>query len=164
MLLEAAQWIETTGLSTHIRESTWTYPIIQSAHVLGLGWFGGLTLVMDLRLAGVLLRGEHVGIVMARLLPWIRWGFAVMAVTGLLLMIATPVTFYGNPFFRAKAVLLVLAGLNVAIFHTTLYPAVDRWGHLATLPVRARWAGIASIVLWTGVIVTGRLVAYNWFQ
>lgn len=164
MILEAAQWIETTGVSTHIRESTWTYPIIQSAHVLGLGWFAGLTLVMDLRLTGVALRQVPTGAVMGRLLPWIRWGFALMTVTGVLLTIATPVTFYSNPFFRAKLVMLVLAGLNVTLFHTTLYPAVERWGGASTPPVRARLAGIASILLWTGVIVTGRLVAYNWFQ
>lgn len=164
MILDAAHWIEATALSTHIRESIWSYPIIQSAHVLGLGWFAGLTLVMDLRLVGLALRRVTVGVVMGRLLPWIRWGFALMAVTGVLLTIATPVTFYSNPFFRAKLVLLVLAGVNVAVFHTTLYPAVERWGGTSTPPVRARFAGVASILLWIGIIVTGRLVAYNWFQ
>lgn len=126
MILELAQWMEATALSTHIRESTWSYPVIQSAHVLGLGWFAGLTLLMDLRLIGVLLRDISVATVMQRLLPWIRGGFVLMVATGVLLTIASPIAFYDNPFFRAKFVLLVLAGINVLVFHTRWYPAVQR--------------------------------------
>lgn len=162
-ILTMAEWIEATAISTHIRESVWTYPIIQSTHVLGLGLFLGLTMMMDLRLVGATLRTVSVGDVMSRLLPWIRWGFALMAVTGVLLTIATPVTFYSNPFFRAKLVFLVLAGVNVWVFHSTLYPSVTAWGDAATPPLRARIAGGASITLWIAIVVVGRLIAYNWF-
>lgn len=163
-VLFLAEWVETTALSTHIRESVWTYPVIESIHVLGLGLFLGLTLVMDLRLIGATLRTTPVGDVMRGLLPWVRWGFALMAVTGVLLTIASPVQFYANPFFTAKLVLLAMAGVNVWVFHSTVYPAVHRWGAAPRPPFRARLAGGLSLVFWGGIVVTGRLIAYNWFQ
>jgi len=158
------EWVEATSISTHIRESIWTYPVIESIHVLGLGLFLGLTMVMDLRLIGVVLRNTPVGDVMGRLLPWIRWGGALMAVTGVLLTIATPVSFAANPFFAAKLGLLALAGVNVWIFHTTLGPSVGTWGIHALPPLWARRAGATSLVLWVSIAVAGRLIAYNWFQ
>lgn len=163
-VLSAAEWIEATALSTAIRESVWIYPVIEGLHVLGLALFLGLTFVMDLRLVGAVLRGVHVADVMQRLLPWIRWSFAAMVVTGLLLTIATPVAFYANPFFRAKLALLVLAGVNVWVFHATLYPSVQQWGDRAKPPFRARIAGGASMAFWALVVVTGRFIAYNWFN
>jgi hypothetical protein len=102
--------------------------------------------------------------VMARLLPWTRIGFAVMVVTGVLLFYAIPVRSYQNIFFRAKVILLLLAGLNVWIFHRGIYRRVHEWGDQALPPPSARRAGYFSLVLWAGVIICGRLIAYNWFD
>src|SRR6185436_15491475 len=120
--VQAAEWLEATWLSTAIRESIWAYPIVESIHVLTIAVFLGLTAAMDARLLGAAMRETPVGVVMARLLPWIRSGFAVMVVTGLLLFAGTPVRFVTNVFFQIKLALLVLAGLNVWLFHHRLYP------------------------------------------
>jgi hypothetical protein len=84
--------------------------------------------------------------------------------TGLLLFYSDPLRFYGNVFFRIKLVLLILAGLNAWVFHATVYLRVASWDHDATPPLGARAAGVASLVLWVGVITTGRMIAYNWFK
>jgi hypothetical protein len=163
-VLSTAEWIEATRLSAGIRESVWIYPAIEGLHVLGLALFLGLTVVMDLRLVGRVLTQVHVADVMGRLLPWIRWGFAGMVATGLLLTIATPVAFAVNPFFQAKLVFLALAGVNVRIFYRTLYPTVQQWGGHRRPPARARFAGGASLFFWIAIVVTGRFIAYNWFN
>jgi hypothetical protein len=162
--VQAAEWLEATWLSTAIRESIWAYPIVESIHVLTIAVFLGLTAAMDARLLGAAMRETPVGVVMARLLPWIRSGFAVMVVTGLLLFAGTPVRFVTNVFFQIKLALLVLAGLNVWLFHHRLYPTVHEWGGAARPPRHARLAGAASLVLWTLALATGRLIAYNWFE
>jgi hypothetical protein len=164
LIVNAFQWIESTALSTGIRESVWTYPVIESAHVLVLCVFFGLTVLMDLRLVGVVLPDTPVSVVMARLLPWIRAGFAVMVATGLLLFVATPVHFYSNVFFRVKLLLLLFAGINVWTFHRTLYPSIAAWGHARRPPARARLAGVLSLTFWIGIVTVGRLIAYNWFE
>jgi hypothetical protein len=163
-LLPFLEWLASTRWSIDLHESLYMYPLVESTHVLSLTLFVGLTAMMDLRLLGLTLRAVPVSHVTTRLLPWIRIGFGVMIVTGLLLFYAIPVRNYQNIFFRVKMVLLVLAGLNVWYFHTRTERTVEAWDVAARTPKAARVAAIASLVLWAGVVVTGRMIAYNWFD
>jgi hypothetical protein len=43
LIVQAAEWLEATWLSTAIRESIWVYPIVESLHVLAIAPFLGLT-------------------------------------------------------------------------------------------------------------------------
>jgi hypothetical protein len=67
---------------------------------------------------------------------------------------------YTNPAFRVKLILLALVGLNPLIFHTTVYRRVHEWEALHVSPWRARAAAIASLTLWSGIIIAGRAIAY----
>ena len=87
-----------------------------------------------------------------------------MAVTGLLLFYATPVRNYQNVFFRIKVILLVAAGLNVWLFHSRIHRRVAEWDHAPVPPRAARIAAIVSLTAWAGVVVAGRMMAYNWFD
>jgi hypothetical protein len=140
------------------------YPLVESTHVLSLTLFVGLTAMMDLRLLGLTLRHVPVSQVTARLLPWIRIGFAIMMFTGLLLFYAIPVRNYQNIFFRVKMVMLVFAGINVWYFHTRTERTVGAWDLAARTPRAARLAAVASLMLWAGIVVSGRMIAYNWFD
>jgi len=158
------EWLASTRWSIDLHESLFMYPLVESSHVLSLTLFVGLTTMMDLRLLGLTLRHVPVSQVTARLLPWIRVGFGVMAFTGVLLFYAIPVRNYQNIFFRVKMVLLVLALINVWYFHTRTERTVDAWDLAARTPKAARVAAIASLVLWAGIVVSGRMIAYNWFD
>jgi hypothetical protein len=163
LLLSACEWLEGTGWSTALHESTWVYPVLESVHVLGLCLFVGLAVFLDLRLLGFALRRVPTLEVVALLGPWIRAGFGVMVVSGALLFYSAPVSFYGNLFFRAKALMLVLAGVNAWRFHHR----AARMDALAKAEGRVpgeRLAGLVSLVLWTGVVASGRMIAYNWFK
>jgi hypothetical protein len=59
-----------------------------------------------------------------------------------------------------KLVLLVLVGLNPLIFHTTVYRRVAEWELQHRSPWRARVAACSSLLLWGGIIVAGRAIAY----
>lgn len=163
-LLPFCQWLANTDGSIALHESLYMYPIVESMHVLTLCLFVGMTMIMDLRLTGLALRRVPASEVVERLQPWIFAGFFIMTVTGVLLFYAIPVRSYQNIFFRAKVVFLVLAGLNAWAFHTGVFTRVSSWGRDASPPARARLAGIASLVLWAGVIFAGRMIAYNWFD
>ena len=164
MLLGVLEWLETTPGSVAIRESIWTYPIVEGSHVLSLCLFAGLTTMWDLRLLGLTLRRTPVSEAAARLLPWVFAGFACMATTGLLLFWSDPVRFYGNVFFQVKVVMLALAGVNAGLFHLTTYRGVAGWDHADRLPARVRAAAVVSLSLWSLIIVSGRMIAYNWFD
>jgi hypothetical protein len=164
-LLMFFEWLQETSVSVGIRESTWTYPIIESAHVLGLCLFLGFALLWDLRLLNVTLRRVPISEVNSKVMPWTQVGFVLMAISGGLLFWAEPVRFYGNIFFRAKLVALLLAGLNAFIFHKyTAGKRLIEWDLSPVSPASAKAAGYVSIFLWTCIVVFGRFIAYNWFD
>ena len=60
--------------------------------------------------------------------------------------------------------LLALAGLNALAFHLTTYRTAGRWDEDPQVTATARLAGAVSLLLWSAIIVSGRLIAYNWFD
>jgi hypothetical protein len=163
-LLGFCQWLEKTPWSIALHESLWIYPIVESVHVLTLGLFLGTAVMLDLRLLGLTMRQVPFSDVTARLLPWTVAGFALMVVSGSLLFYAIPVRTYLNIFFRIKVAMLILAGLNVWVFHRTVYRRVAAWDLEPVAPIAARVAGALSLVLWACIVVAGRMIAYNWFD
>jgi hypothetical protein len=163
-ILPFLQWLEGTPGSVFIRESLLLYPLVETAHVLTLCLFLGMIGMLDLRLIGVGLKGVPVSEVASRLLPFALWGFVAMAISGLLLFYSGPVKAAGNIFFRVKVVMIGLAGVNALLFHFTIYRRVVSWDHAASPPARAKLAGVLSLLLWSGVVICGRLQAYNWFK
>jgi hypothetical protein len=163
-LLSFCQWLADTPGSIALHESLFMYPLVESVHVLTLCVFVGMSTLLDLRLLGLTLRRVPLTDITNRLFPWMFAGFAVMVVTGILLFYAIPVRSYQSIWFRMKVVLLICAGLNAWIFHATIYRSVREWDLSIAVPPRARLAGILSLVFWTGIIVFGRMIAYNWFD
>ena len=157
-------WIGETPWSVALLESLYAWPLVESAHVLTLGLFVGTTIMMDLRLVGLAFRSVSVQSFTERLLPWTRAGFIVMTVTGLLLFYSQPLRYYHNLFFRVKVLVLIAAGVNAFVFHRGAHRHAARWGADAVPPRAARVAGAVSLAAWTLVVVTGRLIAYNWFD
>src|SRR5712675_1756918 len=90
--------------------------------------------------------------------------FVLMVITGTLLVYAIPLRSYQNIFFRTKMVLLLLAGVNILLFHSRVFPSVAKWDADAIPPKAARIAGALSLVLWIGIVFSGRMIAYNWFD
>jgi hypothetical protein len=150
--------------SVGLHESEIAYSLIESFHVWSLCLFFGMTILFDLRLLGWIMRDVPVSEVIRRLQPWTIAGFVLMVISGTLLVLAIPVRSYQNIFFRGKMLLLLLAGFNVLIFHSRVFPNVAKWDVDATPPRRARIAGALSLVLWIGIVVSGRMIAYNWFD
>jgi hypothetical protein len=163
-LLPLFEWLASTAGSIALHESLYMYPLVESVHVWALSLFLGLAAVLDVRLLGVALRQVPVSELVARLRPWMMAGFAVMIVSGLLLLYAIPVRTYQSLWFRSKLILLVLAGLNAALFHSGIYHTVASWDLAARIPRRAKLAGAASLLLWAAIVCSGRFIAYNWFD
>ncbi len=163
-MLEFCRWLENTPWSIALHESLWGYPIVESVHVLTLCLFLGLAVMVDLRLLGITMLKTPASEAMKRLMPWEAAGFAVMVITGSLLFYAIPVKTYLNIFFRLKVVFLLLAGLNVVVFNRGVSRSMGKWDRDPTPPFRARLAGGLSLALWAGIVVAGRMIAYNWFD
>ena len=164
LLSHFCEWLATTRGSIALHESLYMYPLVESIHVLTLCVFIGLAAVLDLRLLGLALRRVPFSEVAGRLLPIMAVGFVIMLATGALLFYAIPVRSFHNVFFRAKMIMLVLAGLNAWIFHARVYRRVLEWDVEPIAPRAARVGGAVSLALWAAIIVSGRMIAYNWFD
>ena len=163
-LLPFCEWLASTRWSIALHESLYAYPLIESTHVVTLLLFAGTVMMVDLRLLGVAFRDVPVSEMNARLLPWTVVGAVIMVTTGLLLFYAIPVRTYQSVWFRIKVVFLVAAAINVWIFHRRVQRDRERWDTHPKPPLGARVSAAVSLVLWSGIIVFGRMIAYNWFD
>jgi hypothetical protein len=154
------QWLHDTQFSTTMRESLWAEPIVETIHVLTLTLFLGFAVLLDLRLLGVAMRRRRMSEVLRQLNPWLIAGFVVMIVTGVLLFSGDPISFYSTTFFKVKMIMLVLAGLNVVIFNSTIGRRTAEWDLDPKTPRGAKVAGVVSIVLWVAIVAAGRAIAY----
>jgi hypothetical protein len=64
-------------------------------------------------------------------------------------------TYYPNPYFRIKLLLLSLVGVHALVFRRSVYQA-----RAAALPRSAKLAACLSLALWLGILSMGRWIAY----
>jgi hypothetical protein len=158
------EWLGATPWSVALLESYYAWPLVESTHVLTLALFVGTAAMMDLRLMGVSFGSVPASEFTGKMLWWTRASFAVMVVTGLLIFYSSPIRYYHNIFFRAKLVLLLLAGVNIWLFHGRIHKRVAEWDFADVPPRAARIAGAVSMASWILIVVFGRMIAYNWFD
>jgi len=152
-------WIESTDLSVAIREGGLPYPIIGGVHLLSIALFGGMLLATVLRFLGWAMRSRRVSDIWCQFQPWKRLGFVVVVVTGLLLTWAEPVRLYKSPSFWVKMILFALVGVHALVFRTSVYGHPEKLDEAVTS--RAKLAAVLSLILWAGLIVSGRLIAFD---
>lgn len=153
------EWIQNTWLSQAIREGGLPYPVIGGLHLLSIALFGGMLLFTDLRLLGWAMRDRKVSEVMVQLRRWKQLGFVVVTVTGILLMWSEPIRLYHSPSFWVKMVFLALVGLHALAFRPAVYRDPAKLD--SEITGQARLAAALSMILWAGLIVCGRLIAFD---
>jgi hypothetical protein len=163
-LVQFAQWLESQSWSQDLHGSFYMYNWIESIHVMTLAVCLGMLCVIDLRMLGLGLMRVPASTLAARLNKPMLLGFALMFVTGVLLYSAIPVRTTQSLWFRIKLVLLVAAAINAWLFHRHMNASVSTWDTAATPPRRTRIAAGLSLSLWAGVVITGRFIAYDWFD
>jgi len=157
-------WLEGLAWTTTLRESPFGYPLIETSHVACIVVFAGLVIMMDLRLVGLAFTQAPLAQIQRRLFPWQIASFIPSMATGILLFCVDPLRYYQNVFFLAKLAFLVLAGLNALAFHLKTYRSAEEWDEDPKFIATARLAGGASLLLWSLLIVSSRLIPNNWFK
>lgn len=160
MLAQFLQWLESTSPAIAISESSWLFPGIESIHVLAITLVVGSITMVDLRLLGINLLEHSAGEVIADVLPWTWISFVVAACSGALLFSSNATHYWGTVPFRAKMLVLALAGLNMVLFHATTFRSIDVWGRGKLTPLAAKVSGGVSLGLWIGVVSLGRWIGF----
>lgn len=164
LLLNLARWLDSQSWSTAIHESIYLYAWIETTHVITLMVFLGMLFIIDLRMLGAIFPKVPASIIAQRLDKPMMIGFAMMLITGFLLYYAIPVRTTQSLWFRIKVVLLIVAGINAFLFRAKMQASSSSWDLDPIPPKRIRVGAMLSLVLWAGVVITGRTIAYDWFD
>lgn len=159
----ALRSLEQSSVGLLVRESTWGFPIVVGLHILSLAFSVGMFWWFDLRLLGFALTPSRVSVVYRKLMPWATLGFVSAFTTGAMLFTGFATNAAGNPWFRVKVLMLIVAGLNAAAYHVVTERDLLDWDDRPTPPAGARLAGFISLLAWAVVILCGRLMSYTMF-
>jgi len=152
-ILEDSSWAET------IRQSLWLYPALEIIHIAGIVMLVGGALFFDLRLLGYSRMLSIAGL-SAYLLPLSRKGLLLIIPSGILLFITNAKSLGVDPTFWLKMSLLVIAALNVFVFHRFIFNVPANLKFKEKVPFLAKIVAMVSMLVWIAIIACGRLLAY----
>ena len=162
MALQAVwQAVADWPLSQYIAGSSWAFPILETTHVIAIVVVFGSIAVMDLRLLGLASGASRVTEVSNDTLPWTWGAFGVALISGSLLFVSKATDYAVNPYFAWKMVLILVAGVNMAIFHIFTWRSVGTWDSNSALPSGAKLAGGLSLFLWVAVVFLARAIGFT---
>lgn len=136
-----------SALSAH----PWAYPLLEVVHIWGIALVIGNLMALEVRVWGA--AANLPVLPLARLsLVLVSIGFTLAAGSGLLMLATQAEELLTNRAFLIKMLLLMLAGSNAAWFHGRQ--------SLQKLDLTARLLMLLSLVLWIGILLAGRWIAY----
>lgn len=147
--------VKPVGAFMHTR---WGWPAAESMHFIGLSLFVGTIFLFDLRLLGMA-RRIPIG-ALHRLVPWGLLGFGISMISGMSFLMTEPDQYVYNPAFHFKILFMAAAGFNATAFYLTSYRRTTARGASAEAPRSTKFIAAVSLLLWTSVIVAGRLLTF----
>src|SRR5690554_3692913 len=151
-------WLESTPIADAITTSVWMYATFETIHYIGLAMLVGSIMLIDLRLLGVARSLPLPS--MLGLLPWVWAGFLINVMTGTLMFIYGATSFGTKWMFILKMVLMAAAGINALVFTVAVARSGGQWLTAERTPGAIKAVATLSLVLWLGVMTSGRWMAY----
>lgn len=158
---QLVQDIEASGIGQWMRSNLLALPMVEAVHVLCITLVFGSILVVDLRLLGLFDRHRAATRVSHEMLGVTWSAFVGAIISGAIYFAANATTYWFNTAFRFKMLAILLAGINMALFQLITWRGVAAWDRDGPTPRAARIAGALSILIWTVVIVLGRLIGFT---
>jgi hypothetical protein len=150
------QWADGSWVGTTVRNSRMWFPILELFHLFALTILLGTTVLLSLRLLGVVMRKQPIPELAHDLAPWTGWSIAVVLTSGTFMFFSGALRYYDNQSFRIKMVLL----FSALIFHFAYFRRVVRQDESSLSPGAFKLAGIGALVLWFGVGLAGRSIGF----
>jgi len=152
-VLEVYASFELTAFSIAVREVWWVFPTILVFHSLSMGLMAGVGIASALRRLGF--ARQIPPAMFSRFQPLLWLGMVVAATSGLLLLAGYPAKALTNPLFFIKLAMLVIA-FCMTLRMTSPVPRLLVEGRST-----GRVPAALTIMLWLGIIASGRFLAYT---
>lgn len=152
--------IARSDLATWLQLTPYAYATFEGIHLVGVAFFFGAVALLDLRLVGFMPRlvaGPAARFLLGISIP----AFALLAVSGALMFVASADRYAVSPAFFGKLSAIVAGGLNALAFHVAARRRADAWDERTHTPSLARATAVVSVLVWVGVIALGRAMGYE---
>ena len=150
--------IQASPLTQALRSSHLLFGTVATVHLIGVGVLFGSVFIMDLRLLGFS-RDISVKKMTSHIAPWSLISFVLIVPSGLLMFLARAPGLVGSNLFLLKMTLVMLGGVNAAIYYTGAFGKAAEWDTGQMPPPAARIAAGLSLLIWTTVLTCGSLLA-----
>ena len=152
--------LELNPVAEFMQTSDWPFPAAEVVHVIAIVTVYGFIAIVDLRLLGLAGASRRYTQLATDALHFVWIAFVVAVVTGFLMFITQPTQYVANPWFVAKMVFILLAGVNMIIMEVIVARTSAQW-HDRGIPWAAKLAGGLSLSFWTVVVVCGRWIGFT---
>lgn len=156
-LLFLFEWLDTSLLAQMSKAYGGVFAVVQMFHLLGLALLGGMVLVGDLRLLGVVMTDVPSNDVLRDTEKWFTAGLLLMLVSGVFMSSAVALKLYYNEMYWAKMAALAIGVLFVYGVRRPLL----RHDHATIAPLTLRMVAVASILIWFTVAASGRWIGFS---
>lgn len=157
-----AEWLSQTYLSVLIQNhNSWTIPVIQSIHIVGIGIVVGSVFMIDLRILGLAGMDQTLRQTTHRFGPWLTGALCLLLATGALMVVGEPVRELITVSFWLKMFLVAVGTAVAAVFQITLRKHEQDWEERLVHRGAIKWLAVLTFLIWVAIIILGRLIAYD---
>lgn len=151
------EWLDTSLLAQMSKAYGGVFAVVQMFHLLSLATLGGMVLLSDLRLLGVMLRDLPVQVVESNTGRWFTVALIGSLLSGIFMSSAVALKLYYNEMFWAKMTAFAAGVLFVYAIRRPLL----RLDPEALNPWVVRAVAVTSLVLWFTVAASGRWIGFS---
>jgi hypothetical protein len=151
-----AEWLYASAPGVAIHSTPWLIRLLQATHLLTAGVVAGSGIMIALRALGWQRHDVAFEAVWRRFAPWLFWGLAVMATTGVAQTLADPVREFTATSYWVKLGLLAgcVAG-TLALAHTARRAPTG--ASSTAVKLVAAWL----VISWLAIVLLGRMIGYD---
>ena len=151
------EWLDASLLADIAKSYGGVFAMVQMFHLLALAMLGGMVLVADLRLLGVLLKDVPSEVVCESTNKWFNLALVVIMTSGFFMSSAVAMKLYYSESFAAK-----MTGLATGIiFVYAIRRPLLRFDHSSINPWALRLLAVTSITIWFTVAASGRWIGFS---
>jgi hypothetical protein len=153
-------WVATTRPSLWMQDFPGLVMYLQTIHILAIAMVLSAALMISLRMLRVT-HMQSLAQTASRFMPWLWVGMAILAVTGLLQILAEPkrTLNYNLAFLLKMGMLIVAVGLTSA-FQLSLQTNAARWEDDSRAKNMTQLFAVFMLLLWFAIAFAGRWIAY----
>jgi hypothetical protein len=150
-----------TPFALAMATSPWVVPTMQSIHILSIAVVFVSILLIAMRVSGYAWAGVSVRQTVARFAPWAWGALVLLALTGIVLILAEPIRELMAISFWIKMVLLAITILISARFLRSVRRQDVFAEEAGPVSPHLRRTAIVTVVLLVAIIFMGRFIAYD---